>query len=122
MPGGGNYGQTPQQQQPTASPDGMPVFYLYCRSGAGKPCARANLKPERGQRGRLTGRLPRCAQVVPRIGNEGRRPVEGSHQRVAQQPLRQGAALRSRSSVSLSRSWLLFVRCRRNPSIARARA
>lgn len=40
MPGGGGgaaaYNQ-PQTQAPKASPDGMPMFYLYCRSGAGKP-------------------------------------------------------------------------------------
>lgn len=34
--GGGAYAQ-PQQRAPQASPDGMPLFYLYCRSGQGKP-------------------------------------------------------------------------------------
>ena len=41
MPGGGPQGayanSAPTQQAPKASPDGMPIFYLYCRSGAGKP-------------------------------------------------------------------------------------
>jgi len=36
-PKGGAYGAGAQQQAPTASPDGMPIFYLYCRSGVGKP-------------------------------------------------------------------------------------
>jgi len=36
MPAGGQaYAQ--QQSAPQPSPDGMPMFYLYCRSGAGKP-------------------------------------------------------------------------------------
>ena len=42
MPGGGPqgaYANSVTQQAPKASPDGMPIFYLYCRSGAGKPCA-----------------------------------------------------------------------------------
>ncbi|KAL3926133.1 MAG: hypothetical protein SGPRY_003443 [Prymnesium sp.] len=39
MPAGGNmaYSQQPSAQAPKASPDGMPLFYLYCRSGQGKP-------------------------------------------------------------------------------------
>ncbi|KAL1519442.1 hypothetical protein AB1Y20_022964 [Prymnesium parvum] len=39
MPGGGTmaYGQQAQPQPQKASPDGMPLFYLYCRSGPGKP-------------------------------------------------------------------------------------
>ena len=39
MPGGmqGAYAQGAQQQAPDAPADGTPIFYLYCRTGPGKP-------------------------------------------------------------------------------------
>ena len=37
MPQGMGGAQQGMQREPTAPTDGVPVFYLYCRTGSGKP-------------------------------------------------------------------------------------
>ena len=86
MPGIGGP-QAGMQQTPQAPTDGVPVFYLYCRSGPGKPWypvsamkgTRRPPQPQEKTLGARAGPTRECARARRR-----RRAVQGTHQRVAQ--------------------------------------
>ena len=74
MPGGGGAFAQPQQRQPEPSPDGMPNFYLYCRSGPGKPWYPVSMMKGDGQsKGLINAWLGSPVAKVCSLAPRGRR-------------------------------------------------